>query len=66
MKMWMILLKLRIEITKYFNYKPKRNGVFSRENLPKIKDGAYVISLDGKQSKGTHWLSSFIDRQTDL
>ena len=66
MKMWMILLKLRIEITKYFNYNPKLNGVFSRENLPKIKDGAYVTSLDGKQSKGTHWLSSFIDRQSDL
>ena len=29
-------------------------------NLPKIKDGAFVINLDGKKSKGTHWVSLFI------
>ena len=34
-----------IEITKYFNNKPKFNGVFSKYNLSNIKDGAYVISL---------------------
>ena len=27
---------------------------FSRDNLPRIKDGAYVINLNDKQSKGTH------------
>ena len=32
-----------IEITKYFNYKPKFNGVFSRDNLPRIKDGTQVL-----------------------
>ena len=37
-----------IEITKYFNYKHKFNGVYSRENLPRIKDGAYVINLNDK------------------
>ena len=31
-----------IEITKYFNYEPRFNYVFSRDHLPKIKDG--VIS----------------------
>ena len=25
---------------------PKFNGVYSRSNLPKIKDGAYVINLN--------------------
>ena len=35
---------------------------FSRNNLPKIKDGAYVINLDDKNSKRTHWFSLFIDR----
>ena len=25
---------------------PKFNGVYSRNNLPKIKDGAYVINLE--------------------
>ena len=27
-------------------------------------DGAYVINLDDKQSKETHWVSLFIDRNT--
>ena len=49
-----------IEIINYFNNKPRFNGVFSRKNLPKIKDRAFVIHLDGKKSKGTHWVSLFI------
>ena len=51
-----------MEITKYFNYEPKFNGVFSKDNLPRIKDGAYVINLDDKHSKWTHSISLFIDR----
>ena len=35
---------------------------FSRSNLPRIKDGAYVINLDDKYSKGRRWVSLFIDR----
>ena len=53
-----------IEITNYFKYEPRFNDVFSRNNLPIIIDGAYVINLDGKNSKGTHWVSLFIDRNT--
>ena len=40
------------------------NGVFATNNLPTIKDGAYVINLDDKNSKGTQWVSLFIDRNT--
>ena len=29
-----------------------------------IKDVAYVKNLDDKNSKGTHWVSLFIDRNT--
>ena len=36
--------------------------IFSRDNLPRMKDEAYVISLDDKQSRGTHWVSLFVDR----
>ena len=32
-----------IDITKYFNYEPRFNNVFSRNNLLRIKDRAYVI-----------------------
>ena len=55
-----------IEITNYFNYNPRFNGVFSRNNLPRIKDGAYVINLDYKKSKETHWISLVIDRNIAL
>ena len=36
--------------------------VFFQDNLPRIKDGAYVINLDDKDSKGTHWVPLFIER----
>ena len=36
-----------------FNYEPMFNGVFSRDNLPRIKDGMYVMNLYDKQSKVT-------------
>ena len=41
------------------------NDVFSRDNLPEIKDRAHAINRDGKRSKRTHWVSLFIDRNTD-
>ena len=34
------------EIEKYFQNKPKFNGAYSRNNLSKIKDGAYIKNLD--------------------
>ena len=29
------------EIQKYYQNEPRFNGAYSRDNLPKIKDGAY-------------------------
>ena len=29
-----------------------------------MKDRAYAKNLDDRQSKGTHWVSLFIDRHT--
>ena len=34
------------EIQKCYQNDPRYNGVYSRDNLPKIKDGAYAIDLD--------------------
>ena len=53
-----------IEITNYFNNKPRFNGIFSRTNLPGIKDRACVINLKdkNKNSKGPHWIWLFIDK----
>ena len=42
------------EMEKYYQRKPKFNGVYSRSNLPKIKGGAYVINPDKHESIGTH------------
>ena len=35
-----LVLLHNIEITKYFNYEPRFNGVFSSDNLPRTKDRA--------------------------
>ena len=42
------------QIQKYYQNEPKFAGVYSRHNLPKIKDGEYVISLDEHKSIGNH------------
>ena len=35
-----------LEIQKYYENEPRFNGVYSRNNLHKIRDGAYIINLD--------------------
>ena len=57
------------EIQKYYQNdaqlssknKPKFNGVYSRSNLPKIQDGAYVMNLDENKSIGTHWIALHVN-----
>ena len=34
------------EIQKYYQNEPRFNGLYSRYNLPKLKDGADVINFD--------------------
>ena len=45
---------------KYYQNKPRFNGVFSRDNLPKIKYGSYVINLDEYSDIRTHWVSLYV------
>ena len=40
---------------------PNIKGINSRNNLPKIKDGAYVINLDRYKSIRTHWITLHLD-----
>ena len=35
------------------------NGVYSRNNLPKVKDGSYVINHDEYESIWTHWIAFY-------
>ena len=45
------------EIQTYYQNETKFNSVYSRNNLPKIKDGAYIINLDEYKSIRTHWIA---------
>ena len=49
------------EIQKYYQNQSKFNGVYSRNNLSKIKDGAYVINLDEYKSIRTHWKALYVN-----
>ena len=47
---------------KYYQNESKFNGVFSRNNLPKIKDEAYdAINLDEYKSPGTNWIALYVN-----
>ena len=47
------------EMQKYYENEPKFNGAYSRNDLPKIKFGEYVINLDKYESIGTHWIARY-------
>ena len=42
------------EKEKYYQKELGSNGAYSRDNIQKIKDGAYMISLDEYSDIGTH------------
>ena len=48
------------EIQKHYQNEPRFNGVYSRDNLLKIKDGEYVINLDEHPHIGAHWVSLYV------
>ena len=47
------------EIQKYYQNKPGFNGVYSRDNLQKIKDGKYIIYLDEYSDIETHLIDLY-------
>ena len=53
------------EIQKYHQNEPRFNGVYSRDNLPKIKDGAYIINLDEYSDIGTHWIALYVQNNNN-
>ena len=53
-----------LEMQIYYKNEPRFNGVFSRNNLPKkIKDGAYITTLDEYEDLGTHWIALFCKKK---
>ena len=51
------------EIQKYYQNEPRFNGVYSRNNLSKIKDETYIINLDEYQSIGTYWIALYLNAE---
>ena len=49
------------EIQKYYQNELKINDDYSRNNLPKIKDGTYVIYLNERKSVGTFCIVLYIN-----
>ena len=47
------------EIQKYQN-EPRFSGVYSKEHLQKIKDGAYIININEYTDIGTHWFVLYV------
>ena len=52
---------ITFEIQKYYRNEPRFNGVYFRNNLPKIKDGTFVRYLDEYESIGTHWIALHVN-----
>ena len=50
------------EIQNYYQNEPRFNDVYSRDNLPKKKDEAYIINLDEYADVGTHGIALFCNR----
>ena len=48
------------EIQKYYPNELKFNGIFSRDNLSELKDGAYAINLDEYSDIETHWVALYV------
>ena len=51
------------EIQKYYQNKPKIKGAYPRNNLFKIKDGAYIINLDEYKSIVTHQIALYVNAE---
>ena len=49
------------EIQKYYQNEPKIDGVYSRNNLHKIKDGTSVINLDEHKLIETHLIAFYVN-----
>ena len=54
------------EIQRYYQNEPRFNYIYSRDNLHRIKDGAYIINLDEYSDIGTHWVALYVQNNNDV
>ena len=48
------------EIQRYYQNEPRFCGVYARDNLPKIKDGASIINIVEYSDIETHWIALYV------
>ena len=51
---------------KYYQNETKFSGVYSRNNLPKIKESTYIINYDEYESIGTHWIGLKVNNKNHV
>ena len=56
-----LLLLTNFEIKLFYQNEPKFQSVYSRNNLPKVKDRAYVIVIDEYKSVRSHWITLYVN-----
>ena len=49
-----------IDIINYYKNEPRFNGAYSRDNLPKIKNRAYIINLNKHKNTSTQWIVLYV------
>ena len=49
------------EMQKYYRNEMNFNGVFSRNSLPRIRDGTYAINHYEYKSIRTHWMALYVN-----
>ena len=54
---------IRAEIQKYYQNEYKFNGVYSRNNISKITDGAYITNHGEYESIETHWIALYVNAE---
>ena len=54
------------EIQKHYENEPRFNGVYSIDNVPRIKDEAYVINLDVYSDIGTLWGDLWVNNSNNV
>ena len=57
---------VNLEIQKDYKNEPRFNGTYSRDNLSKIKDGAYIINLDEHSDIGSHWVALYVQNNNSV
>ena len=48
------------EIQKYYLNEPRFNGVYSKDSLQNIKDGAYIKNFEEYSHYRTHWVALYV------